>query len=249
MSGRSEFVDMIEPLRNRLAIYDRTRVPTDQPVNDATDPTRAVPQSFIDAMIVREAVYVKEQNVPLENEVDDLDQHSYHWVAYASIPTKGRPASSDGSPPRKMSTTSTKIPIGTIRLVQSGPWDKTMQKTNESYVKLGRLAVIKEFRGTGISHLLINTALDFIRSYPAQMIPPEKSSISEVSPSQPTFHGLVLVHSQVGTQKIWARHGFELDEAMGKWDEEGIEHVGMWKRLELKKETARTTLTGAHGAN
>ena len=47
------------------------------------------------------------------------------------------------------------------------------------------------------------------------------------------FKGLVLVHSQKGVQKVWRKYGFETDESMGTWDEEGIEHVGMWKRVDI----------------
>jgi predicted GNAT family N-acyltransferase len=49
------------------------------------------------------------------------------------------------------------------------------------------------------------------------------------------FQGLIMVHAQVGVQKLWARYGFEKDEALGVWDEEGIDHVGMWKRVDTSK--------------
>ena len=73
VSTRSEFVDFIVPLKERLKLYDPAKPPTDQPKNDASDPTKAIPQGFVDAMIVREEVYVKEQNVQLENELDEDD--------------------------------------------------------------------------------------------------------------------------------------------------------------------------------
>jgi len=34
-------------------------------------------------------------------------------------------------------------------------------------------------------------------------------------------------------QKFWHGLGFEKDQGMGEWDEEGIMHVGMWKRLSV----------------
>ena len=130
VSTRSEFVDFIVPLRERLRLYDRSRPSTDQPQNKAADPTRAIPQGFLDAMTVREQVFVEEQGVPQENELDEDDERSFHWVAYASIPAKQ--SSPDGASQngangyhgtnghahtdRRIST-STKIPIGTIRLV------------------------------------------------------------------------------------------------------------------------------------
>jgi predicted GNAT family N-acyltransferase len=49
------------------------------------------------------------------------------------------------------------------------------------------------------------------------------------------FQGLIMVHSQVGVQKLWTRYGFEKDKTLGTWDEEGINHVGMWKRVDTSK--------------
>jgi len=39
-----------------------------------------VPKTFLDAMEVREEVFVKEQGVPLENEFDSDDPRACHWV-------------------------------------------------------------------------------------------------------------------------------------------------------------------------
>lgn len=47
------------------------------------------------------------------------------------------------------------------------------------------------------------------------------------------FRGLICIHAQTGVQKVWRKYGFETDEGMGTWDEEGIEHVGMWKRVDV----------------
>ncbi|KAI6894304.1 phosphatidylinositol glycan, class A [Hortaea werneckii] len=273
MSTRSEFVDAVVPLFERLNLYDRTRPPYDQPQNDAADPTKRVPQGFIDAMTVREEVFVKEQNIPLENELDEDDARSFHWTAYASIPTKAispelqaqnNEANGDGqsSHSRKVSN-STKIPVGTIRLVPpphpphptpgshhqadaldvdgNGRRDSTtIHDGREAYIKLGRLAVIPEFRKAGISKLLIETALTFAKDNPYEMMPqrdPSKIEAMRVESDGGVgvdWKGLVLVHAQVGVQKVWKRYGFEYDEAMGMWDEEGIDHVGMWKRVDVE---------------
>lgn len=246
MSTRSEFIDFIVPLRERLKLYDATRPPTDQPKNEATDPAKGIPQGFIDAMIVREEVFVKEQGVPLENELDEEDPRSFHWTAYASIPVKVQ--SPDLKPhDEKMDTkrrksASTKIPVGTIRLVPpphaehpNGHQETDVHKVNETYVKLGRLAVIKEFRKAGIAKLLIDTALAFARDNPYEMLPSyeDQAHMEKVLGVSLDFKGLVLVHAQTGVQKVWRKYGFETDESMGTWDEEGIDHVGMWKRLDV----------------
>ena len=250
MSTRSEFIDFIVPLRERLKFYDPTRPPTDQPMNDAADPARAVPQGFIDSMIVREQVFVEEQGVSLESELDEDDPRSFHWTAYASVPVKSSHASPDMKPQdgktdngRRTSGTSTKIPVGTIRLVPpphplhpNGKAETNVHKNNESYVKLGRLAVVKEFRKAGISKLLIETALAFARGHPYELLPQfDAATVEEMNRGGVgmDFRGLILVHAQTGVQKVWKKYGFETDESMGHWDEEGIDHVGMWKRVDV----------------
>ncbi|KAK3070862.1 hypothetical protein LTR53_009695 [Teratosphaeriaceae sp. CCFEE 6253] len=261
VSTRSDFIDFIVPLYERLELYDRTRPPGDQPRNDAADPARNLPDGFIDAMKVREQVFVKEQGIPLEDELDKDDKHSYHWVVYASVPARkdssATPAEGGhAEPPRRVST-STKVPIGTIRLVPGtqDPYPKpsrfeevdaaevetrkSKREGKEAYVKIGRLAVVKEYRKAGISKLLIDTVLAFARENPSSLMPTFDPAMVEalrqLSNLGTSFDwkGLLLVHSQIGVQKVWRRYGFETDHSMGVWDEEGIEHVGMWKRLDM----------------
>lgn len=247
VSTNSEFVDFITPLGDRMKLYDPTSLPTNQPKNNATDPAKALPQGFIDAMIVREEVYVREQNVPLENELDENDERSFHWVAYASVSAKNSAPLRDEKmeDARRRSSASTKIPIGTIRLVPpphpphaNGRYGTDVHDSKEAYAKLGRLAVVKEFRKAGISSLLINTALSFAKNHPYDLTPQRdaaKAAILEETGQAVgvDFRGLVLVHSQTGVQKLWRKYGFETDESMGNWDEEGIDHVGMWKRVDV----------------
>ena len=264
VSTRSEFVDFIVPLRERLDLYDPTKPSSDQPKNDAADVAKAIPQGFMDAMSVREQVFVGEQGVPIEIEFDEDDQRSFHWVAFASVPAKHSSqaiVTADGHGQNKQHiSNSTKIPIGTIRLVPpphpphptpgsrhtidalGGDLRKdsiAVHDGQEGYVKLGRLAVIPEFRKAGISRLLIDMALAFARNNPYQVMPgwdPAKlESLRLQSDRAATidWKGLVLVHAQVGVQKVWRKYGFETDKSMGSWDEEGIEHVGMWRKLDI----------------
>lgn len=244
VSSNSEFVDFIVPLGDRMKLYDATKPPTDQVDNDNADPTKALPQGFIDAMIVREEVYVKEQNIPLENELDEDDRRSFHWVAYASVPAKATQQHDEKLGQTRRVSNSTKIPIGTIRLTPpphpphpNGKYGTDVHNAKECYVKLGRLAVVKEFRKAGISSLLVNTALAFARNHPYDLMPQHDAMQimrQEVDRGmEMDFKGLVLIHAQTGLQKWWRKYGFETDESMGNWDEEGIDHVGMWKRLDV----------------
>lgn len=116
----SEFISFLPPPGPTLAKYDSAALHTSQPAD--------VPEIFRDAMSVREDVFVKEQKVALENEVDIDDARSFHWVAYASVGT----SSSDGAAamdgvnkdsattaehPGRKGSTAMRLAVGTIRLV------------------------------------------------------------------------------------------------------------------------------------
>lgn len=107
-------------------------------------------------------------------------------------------------------------------------------------MKLGRLAVLKEFRGSGIARMLVSAAMAWSQSNPT-LFNPSVSTMGmdkitgETDGEVPVWKGLMCVHAQVQVQKVWAKWGFELDEGMGTWDEEGIMHVGMFRRLSLEQ--------------
>lgn len=80
---------LLPPLGLSIAGYDRERSPSQQPAS--------VPQLFLDAMRVREEVFVHEQGVPLENELDSDDARSWHWVVYAGAPRSSDLSQADGA--------------------------------------------------------------------------------------------------------------------------------------------------------
>lgn len=190
------------------------------------------------------------------------------WTAYASVPGHIQPIPSNGGHPNRRQSTSTKLPIGTIRLVPppnnathhfdkhrfmdgrpyTGPPRSLIHNGKEAFIKLGRLAILKEFRKVGVSKLLIDSALTMAHDYPYVISEPPSASakeelrdtLGEILDMNTDWEGLVLIHAQVGLQKFWARWGFELDEGLGVWDEEGIDHVAMWKRLDLKSASKAT---------
>jgi predicted GNAT family N-acyltransferase len=108
----------------------------------------------------------------------------------------------------------------------------------EAYVKLGRLAVVKELRGHGLARLLVRAALDWIRTHPAYFNPSVANlgfaqlGIEEAS-DIPKWNGLVCCHAQEQVAQAWQKLGFKVDEEMGRWKEEGIWHVGMFQRLDV----------------
>lgn len=64
------FIQFLGP--SNLDGYNRTKASSEQP--------DSIPKTFLDAMEVREEVFVREQKVPLQNEFDSDDARAYHWV-------------------------------------------------------------------------------------------------------------------------------------------------------------------------
>jgi predicted GNAT family N-acyltransferase len=278
----TQFVSFLGPPGKDIKDYNRSLPPSEQPPS--------IHHIFRDAMYVREEVFVKEQKVPLERELDDDDQHSYHWVVYASVgaPKGHEPVVQRGFGSSSLATslesykpvekaekvdgvrsrsgsTATNLPVGVIRLVpppdaasrnrrDSTPHSPAAESVSseaeiaphptqfpgERYIRLGRLATLKDYRGIGLSRLLVNAALQYARKHPEEFAPPRVEGVAlEEARIQgrhvnDTWKGLVYVHAQKDrTMDLWKRYGFEVDEGMGVWDEEGMDHVGMYKRLEI----------------
>ncbi|KAG6008550.1 hypothetical protein E4U21_004390 [Claviceps maximensis] len=271
------FVSRLEP--SSLEGYERGKPHDEQPLH--------IPKIFLDAMEVRESVFVNEQKVPLENELDADDARSCHWVVYASVnkteeeEEEEEVRDDDGSiiQPRKSSARTT--PVGTIRVVpfphephpKAGAeyWgghlsstdnqdmasstaaassttaaiigpdqdrETTLHDGREPYLKLGRLAVSKAYRGNGLSTLLVQTVLAWLRSNPSFFDPSItelrfKKTGASTETDIPKWCGLICIHAQKHVVGVWEKWGFVVDQKMGLWWEEGIPHVGMFKRLEF----------------
>jgi predicted GNAT family N-acyltransferase len=290
-SSGTPFIALLEPTTLN---WDKSLPASEQP-----NPS-AIPRTFFDAMTVRTEVFVKEQGVPQENEFDDDDPRSAHWVIYASVNQTISPAVTDPETgrvlrPRQSETRS--VPIGTLRLVPfphpphpkpgGEYWDgvlvnseqdgavangngngtsgqttadgKTTEQTPtfvpdrpttyhdgiEPYVKLGRLAVLREFRGRGIAGQLIRTAIDWMRRHPTYFNPSPRDTGFErlgmedpattgtAASLPPIWSGLFCCHAQESAVKVYEKCGFKVDEKMGRWKEEGIWHVGMFLRVDV----------------
>lgn len=123
---------------------------------------------------VRFAVFVEEQGVPPEIEMDDADPRCVHVLAFFD-----------------------ESAVGTARLdVEHGG-------------KVGRLAVTKPMRGRGVGTALMRRLHEVARE-----------------------RGLrgVWCHAQLAAEPFYAKLGYE--SSGERFDEAGIEHVRMDKRLE-----------------
>ncbi|TRX92829.1 hypothetical protein FHL15_006235 [Xylaria flabelliformis] len=119
----------------------------------------------------------------------------------------------------------------------------------ESYVKLGRVAVLSEYRGRGIADQLWNAARQWLEQNPAFFNPSVKEwgmDVMKVDNTRdvPEWNGLVCVHAQEPVVKVYERWGFRLDRGMGKFYEENIPHVGMWTRLKIRVSEPTVYISG-----
>jgi len=121
---------------------------------------------------VREAVFIREQRVPVELEWDGYDAHCVHMLA---VDAAGNA-------------------IGTARLLAEG--------------KIGRMAVLREWRGRGVGSGLLLRLLEEARKQRLQQL---------------------TLHAQVYASKFYRKFGFEV---MGdEFVEAGTPHVKMILRL------------------
>ena len=103
-------------------------------------------------------------------------------------------------------------------------WDGT-----ERFVLLGRVATLREARGRGYGKVLVDEAVRFARERKEEI---ERAGVEEGEDERGgRWSGLIGAHAQVDKVEWYAKLGFEVDEEMGVWLEEGIKHKGMWMRV------------------
>lgn len=177
------------------------------------------PPTFTDAMTVRNIVFVEEQGCSPDTELDEDDPRSWHWVLYDTAREHH-------------------LPVGVIRLVPpphaphySGENSNASRDLMEQcqhqqpYVKLTRVGLLPAYRGSGLGRFLVDLALEWAANHPCE--------VSAALTTGERWTGLVLVHAQVQVEEVYARMGFVTDNSMGRWIEEGIAHVGMWKSVKV----------------
>lgn len=132
-----------------------------------------------DLLAVREAVFVHEQHVPLELERDAIDPHCRHVLA------RDRAGAA----------------IGTGRLVPPA-------REGEP-ARVGRMAVLREWRGAGVGDALLHALLRQARAQGRDE---------------------VALNAQVSAESFYARHGFV--PYGERFMEAGIEHQAMRRALD-----------------
>lgn len=123
---------------------------------------------------IRETVFIKEQQVPKEIEMDEFDKESEHFIAYLK-----------------------NTPIGCARV----------RKIND-YVKLERIAILKNHRGRGYGRDLTNFLINHCK----------KKGFKEIH-----------LHSQINVSDFYEKLGFK--KIGGIFLEADIEHIEMIKTI------------------
>lgn len=200
-----------------------------------------------------------EQHCPLDTEIDADDARSWHWIAFdrdlpvatlrlvpvTAIPVREGQKREDGW---KAVVVMEKEHLGVSdreaaadaavggeggRRTEPHHGATRMWDGREAYVKIGRMATLSSHRGRGIAQMLVEEAMEWAGDHAAEL-----SHSDEIGKSRTAlvgWEGLVLSHAQKSVQGWWAKMGFEVDEGLGVWWEEGIEHVGMWRRVQVGK--------------
>jgi predicted GNAT family N-acyltransferase len=127
------------------------------------------------AWAIRRRVFIEEQNVPEEIEMDADDAHAFHALALL-----------DG------------VAIGCGRMLDHGAHE----------IKIGRMAVLPEFRKTGVGALILRFLIERARTR--------------------GFHKAVL-HAQLSAEGFYLKEGFS--PVGGVFDEAGIAHRKMERAL------------------
>jgi predicted GNAT family N-acyltransferase len=209
-----------------------------------------------DALAVRLEVFVDEQKCAAEFELDDDDARSWHWVLYDENAVVPGAKSAVRLP---VAVIRVVPPPHAPHEHESGYGDESNVTVNgdgavngsakydmkhEPYIKFGRVAVLAAYRGLGLARRLMETgmkwaeenAMEISRAL-AEVVEKERKGTEAEAEAEPVpvpvWKGLALVHAQVDVEKMYGRLGFVTDESMGTWVEEGIDHVGMWKRLNV----------------
>ena len=110
--------------------------------------------------------------------------------------------------------------------------------------------MVGAFRKNKIARMLLNAAINFAAEHPDLIYNPPSATTRELAAlkaphikRQLSWQGLVFIHAQLQLVPMWEKYGFSEAlhdeegnveiEAEPHWVEEGIEHVGMWKRIKV----------------
>lgn len=245
-------VEFQPPPQQHLRTYNRSLPAASQPDE--------IPVVFLGALRAREIVFIDTHDeLTIEDSTDFDDARSSHWTAFsASSPVASTPATLQDLISRAIGTVRL-MPYPQMRThplpgaqlgIEPGPvlaipasqlfFEPTPSiKTDrasklhdgiEPYVKIGRMCVLKEWRGQGIMTRLLEAALGWLGENSDWAVDRSTDTDGKLG----KFNGLICAHAAETAMKSWLREGFVVDEEIGHWYMLGAKHICMWKRIEIK---------------
>lgn len=216
-----------------------------------------LPSELESAFALRFSVFVNEQKSSAENEIDSDDPRSWHWVALAASQGESASSRNEKAVVGDEDIDKEHIVAATLRLVPvssphhaaefhgathggfaEGPahGPTALWNGREPYIKIGRIATLPTYRRMGFGKLLVESVLEWAGRHREILRRPNGGELTEGKTEagfENQWNGLILVHAQKLVQRFWENVGFVEDEGMGVWWEEGCEHVGMWRRVNV----------------
>ena len=221
----------------------------------------SVPRKYLDAMRVRNAVFVQDQGFQLHVEPDADDPRSYHLIAYAPLNERSKtpPTMPHFAPMVPVSSGSTPSPMATIRIVpfphlphpevgetfRAQPLDTGDDKVERNPPPFitdrqtdfhdGSEPYLKLGRLAVVRHCrkrkVGRTLVQTALNWLCVNANLFNPPFLEMPDTETCWRGLVCVHAQLDAKEFWVEQGFTVDNTMGLWYEEEVAHVGMWLRL------------------
>lgn len=106
--------------------------------------------------IIRDKVFLQEQNFPVEEEIDKYDHKSVHFlISEVTVPTKTTDKDDETEEEKKTE----------IQIRHAATGRLTVLDDKETG-KVGRICCLKEFRGTGVGKFLLDTIIDHAKKTP-----------------------------------------------------------------------------------
>ena len=124
-----------------------------------------------------------------------------------------------------------------LRQLEEDEREKGESRIGEIYLQIGRLCVLKDWRGKGVADALVQEVCRWASEKWRSIEREEGGSRACLEGAVSRgWQGLILVHARVEAVTMWERNGFVIDEALGRWEEAGIKHVGMVRRVIVVEE-------------
>jgi predicted GNAT family N-acyltransferase len=221
--------------------------PSSTTIHGVMMPARYGSRIFEHCRDIRFTVFVDEQQVPAENEMDDVDPVALHYVAL--VPKESAVVNIDGRVPRDQVTFQWQwiptpndhaydkqdwYPVSTLRLFDAkvlkdkdGHDDHHHRDGAVQVLKLGRMAVQKPYRGLSIGSCLMRHA--------------EPHATNALANASASPQVQIALHAQIDKRGFYERNGyvpeFREDGTLEVFVEENIKHIHMSKTVRLNEQT------------